>query len=396
MKSVYHLLAAAMLPALFLLASCQGGGQVDNNASIVPRSDVLEPDGGSIFLAVTATGDWTITLEYPAGTEDWATADPASGTGSRADVRLRYDANTSELERSVIIVLKPANGPSASASVTQKGVSSGDKPSAVGGYGEDTARPLWLELPATKTGDGRKFYAHDMTGYGYRGFKTSGVRNWSFYWDETEHMALWVAYPLNNSLKGTGSRTNEWGFDPLIAVDKQPSLIGGSYGGGWTRGHQLPSADRLSHDANVSTFYGTNMTPQEYNFNSFIWGNLEGRVRDYAAKADTLYVVTGALFDNSQARSGTSSGFAVKIPTHYFKALLYSGPSSYATGGYMMAGFFLPHDTSIAKGNCLDYMMSIDALEQQTGIDFFPNLAGVLGKAAADALEAEAPSKFWK
>ena len=86
----------------------------------------------------------------------------------------------------------------------------------------------------------------------------------------------------------------------------------------------------------------------------------------------------------------------VRIPTHYFKALLYKGPSTYATDGYMAAGFFLPHDTSISKASCLNYIRSIDTLEKETGIDFFPNLVALIGKDKADALEAAEPSKWWK
>ena len=40
--------------------------------------------------------------------------------------------------------------------------------------------------------------------------------------------------------------------------------------------------------------------------------------------------------------------------------------------------------------------MSIDELEEQTGIDFFPNLVGKIGKESADKIEAAAPSAWWK
>ena len=375
-----------------LLASC--GEKADDTAAIVPRSDEVGADGGSIFVSVTAAGAWTISLEYPDGTADWATADPANGEGSRSDVRLRYDANDSDDGRSVTMVLK-SGGTKVSATVFQMGRKSGIP--GYGGYGHDVTAVRWLEVPATVENDGRSFFTHDMNGGGYVSASQSGVRNWSFYWDFNEHMSLWVAYPLNNSLKGTGGRSNEWGLDPLLPVEMQPNLIGGSYGGGWTRGHQIPSADRVGNrQANISTFYGTNMTPQQYDFNSYIWAGLEGRVRDYASKADTLYVVTGALFDSSTQYSGTSSGFAVKIPTHYFKALLYRGPSTYATNGFMAAGFLLPHDKGIAKGDYLDYIMTIDELERKTGIDFFPNLASAIGEGAADEIEAGPLTKFWK
>ena len=387
------LLIITAAAALFLSVSCDKG--IEDSVTIKPRAGEVGAEAGSLFVSVTAKADWTISLEYPEGEGGWAAADPASGTGSRADVRLRYEANEGDVARLVVLVLTPARGASARASVYQLGVNSGVPGHE--GLGQDVTQARWLEIPATVAGDGRSFFVHDMEGGKYVNAQQSGVRNWSFYWDFAEHMSLWVAYPLNNSLKGSGGRTNEWGFDPLLPAEMQPDITGGSYGGGWNRGHQLPSADRVGNRAaNVSTFYSTNMTPQNGPFNSNIWANLEARVRDYASKSDTLYVVTGALFDDSDRYSGTYAGFAVKIPTHYFKALLYRGPSTYATDSFMSAGFLLPHDGSISGESYLNYIMSIDELESKTGIDFFPNLATVIGAPKSDAIESAAPSKFWK
>ena len=379
-----------LLPLAFLLVlvSCDTAEE-DGAVSIVPRSNEVNSDGGSVWVNVTASASWIIDLEYPEG-GSWAVMDPSSGEGSRSDVRLRYDANSGSGSRRVTMVLRTAGGSVATATVTQLG------PEAVNTNGYDTAPWGWLELPATRDGDGLAFYAHNNDGGKYVNARQDGTRNWSMYWSDEEHMAQWVAYPLNKSLIGNGSRSNAWGFDPLIPIARQPNLTGGSYGGGWTRGHQLPSADRLTYKQNVTTFYGTNMTPQQYDFNGGIWAGLEGKVRSYAGSADTLYVVTGCLWADSEQRTGMSSGFAVRVPTHYFKALLFRGKSTYAPDGYMEAGYLLPHDSSIAGGNFLDYIMSIDELESKTGIDFFPGLADLIGKDKADALEAQTPSKWWK
>ena len=48
----------------------------------------------------------------------------------------------------------------------------------------------------------------------------------------------------------------------------------------------------------------------------------------------------------------------------------------------------MPHSSSIAGGAYSDYAVSIDELEQLTGIDFFPNLKMIIGGDAADAIEA--------
>ena len=386
-----HIFALAFL---LLLASCDNREE-GGDLYVVPRSTEISADGGSVWVTVTASGSWIIDLEYPGGEASWATMDPSSGEGSRSDIRMRYDANDSELSRSVALVLRSGTR-EARALVTQIGVG-GEEISEVNPNGFDKAPYGWLELPATREGDGLMFFAHNNDGGKWTSTSKDGIRNWSMYWDGEEHMALWVAYPLNKKLIGNGTRTNAWGLDPLIPYSQQPNLTGGSYGGGWTRGHQIPSADRLTFAQNISTFYGTNMTPQQYDFNGGIWAQLEGKVRSYAGLSDTLYVVTGCQYAASTQYTGNSSGFYVKVPTHYFKALLYKGNSTYASSeGYMAAGFLLPHDMSISYGNCLDYIMTVDELEAFTGIDFFPNLSALIGREKADAVEALEPSKWWK
>lgn len=383
-------LTVIALSLLVALAGCQK----EDKVSIQARSTYVSAEADGQFVTVTATGSWKLTLDYPSGTGGWASVNPSEGSGSMSDVRFKYEANTSDEARQVTLVLTPAKGAAARVTITQGAKAEEAVP---GNYGYDVAAMDWLELPATKAGDGREVLVHAMDGGKYLGRNTSGTRNWSCYWDYEAHMSLWVAYPLNNSLKGSGSRSNEWGWDKLLPHNLQPDITGGSYGGGWTRGHQIPSADRLaSRAANVSTFVPTNMTPQAYDFNGEIWARLEEKVRNYAGKADTLYVVTGALWSTSTRTSGNATGFYVKIPTHYFKALLYKGSSTYAkdTDGYMMAGFLLPHDNGIAGGNFQDYRMTIDELEAQTGIDFFPNLEK-RNKALSQQLEAAQPNGFW-
>ncbi len=398
MRGNLHILAFAFL--LSFLWGCQK--ESEDKVSVTLRDNTVTAAAQEVFVGVTATGSWTISLQFPSGGQ-WASVNPVSGSGSRSDIRLKFQENTEEDPRSLTITVTPANGQSASATVTQLGK---DPDPVIGSYGYDVAPMGWLELPACVQGDGREVLAHDMKGNKYVNKAVSGTRNYSCYWDYDDHLSLWVAYPLNNSLKGSGSFDYSWGFDPIIPEALQPDITqhsygGTAYGGGnWNRGHQLPRADRQTSPSAVSsTCYPTNMTPQDGKFNSGIWGKLETQVRNRASKADTLYVVTGCLFDGSSKYTSPYSDtrYAVKVPTHYFKALLYKGSSSEATGsdGYMMCGFFLPHDTAISGKEYSDYMVSIDVLEERTGIDFFPNLEK-RNKSLSVQLEKVEPNRtFW-
>ena len=380
------------LPEL-LYGTSGSGGDDDVEEAVVPRKTTLEAEAGTMFISVTASGKWTLEADYPSGTEEWVTLDPSEGVGSKGDVRMRFTENTGD-SRSVTLALVTSTGVNATVVIKQLG--RGELENSMGDYGFDVAPMDWLEIPACKAKDGRDLLVHSMAGGKYRSNAVDGVRNWSCYWDYKEHLSLWVAYPLNNSLKGTGKRKDSWGYDPLLPVSIQPDITR-TYGGGWTRGHQIPAADRYTPaSAHASTYYPTNMTPQDYDLNAGIWANLEQAVRDYASYSDTLYVVTGCIIDGVVRTSGTNTGFAVKVPSYYYKALLYRGTygDARSNGGFMASAFLLPHTSSIAKGNYKSYIMTVDQLEEQTGIDFFPNLVNAVGKSTADKIESTL-SSWW-
>ena len=252
-----------------------------------------------------------------------------------------------------------------------------------GGQDDPNPVPKWMELPAVEQNDDCKFYSHDMRLAGRT------VRNYSFLWDRDNLVAHWVAYPLNSSLIGNGDRTDEWGYDPKVPKDEQPVLFNG-FQGGYDRGHQLPSADRYTD--NESTFYFTNMTPQLGSLNQKMWEALESRVRDWARTADTLYVVTGCVLEGSLGTARDNNGTAVTVPGGYFKAVLrYQPSSSIGYGGYVAAGFFFEH-RSYGNGSITSDMgMSIDELEERTGLDFFVNLKEKY-PTLADKIEAQDPA----
>lgn len=133
------------------------------------------------------------------------------------------------------------------------------------------------------------------------------------------------------------------------------------------------------------TFYATNMTPQQGNFNQVKWGAVEGKVRNMACK-DTLYVVTGAYFGGEHhssidAQTTDRSGNKCPTPTHYYKALLRTKKGN--TGKRIdeiddanqlrAIAIWMEHantgeDKTITKADCI----SVEELEKITGFIFFP------------------------
>ena len=246
----------------------------------------------------------------------------------------------------------------------------------------------WLELPAMDNPN-LEYYAHR--------FKMDGniYRNYSFGWSQKDRVALWVAYPLCRLYtSGSVGRTDAWALDPFLGSDSAAPFSG--YAGDYARGHQLPSADRqCCYEANAQTFYGTNMTPQLNEHNEGIWANLENKVRGYANTSDTTYVVTGVMVSATSEIQKDSYDKNVTVPDAYFKAVLKYSPSS-AHGTWNAIAFYLEHRAysgSVGK----EHSMSIDELEEMTGLDFFVNLPAKVGETQAAEIESTDPatSSVW-
>lgn len=379
-KLSLRLLAVVSLAVLAVACDMLGGKKYDSDLSITLNPESAGKEAGEVSVVVRASGTWILDLDFD-GKESWAKLSHDSGTGYKSNIKLSYDANKTGASRSVYVIVSTEND-AAEVRFTQTADGAGPD----GGTADATSCG-WMELPETKSGDGLLWAWHTMTTGSKR------VRNYSFYWSSTEHLALWVAYPLNKGLIGGGDRTNKWDiFDPLIPRSEQANTWNGGFGRGYDRGHQLPSADRLYLDGNVQTFYPTNMTPQRSQFNQNIWAKLEGTVRSWAnslnSATDTLYVVTGCVVNGStSSRQAGRSGPYVTVPTAYYKALLRYSRSS----GYSGCAIWLDHETDRSTVDKRD-MMSIAALEEKLGIDLFVNLPAKVGDAKAAEIEAKAPT----
>ncbi|MBR6055492.1 MAG: DNA/RNA non-specific endonuclease [Bacteroidales bacterium] len=378
MQKIFSWLKTAA-PVAVLLALSLAAVSCKDKYELIPVLTLAEArvsgSGGSVELTVGAAAHWTLSAEYLCEETGWCSFDPAEGDGF-ATVSISCEQNPSSNPRDVRIVIRtPEN--KVSTILTQTGAAS-------------TGVPQWLELPRMGR-SGLIFAPHDMNGNPYINLKTSGIRNWSCYFDPDAAISPWVAYPLNPGLRGSGERVDKWGeIDPCVPEDKQINLGGGSYGGGWVRGHQLPSADRLASEANRSTFYSTNITPQNYDFNGGIWLDLENKVRVYSAASDTLYVCTGAKYDSSSAWSGTSRGRAARVPDAYYKVLLRYKKGD-PTGEFSAAAFYLPHSASIAGEDFMNYATTVKDVESKTGEVFFASFASIYGEAMATEIKTADP-----
>ena len=391
----FGLIPRLLLPALLLLlAACCGPKQlVEEEFEVsIPESEISS-EGRSVFVRVSAEVSWTLEIVPPV---DWASLSVTSGSGCLNSILLTCTDNTGDDVRALTVVATAADGKrTSSATLVQRKYVA---PAPTGGNtlgGSASKAPFnWLELPATNASDGLDFFWHlvDLNG--------NTVRNYSFYWNYTDRVSMWVAYPLCGMYLGNQGRSEAWGYDPLMPAARQQNVSGGYKEGnnGWyARGHQIPSADRTANYAmNAMTFFGTNMTPQNNDFNSGIWATLEGKVRAWAEQSDTLYVVTGCVLDGAKYYAIDRSGEKITVPTAYFKAVLrYSKNTTVSATGYSGAGFWFEHKNYNGGAPLLrTQSMSLSDLEAKLGYTLFVNLPERVGTANAAAIKAEEPTSL--
>lgn len=340
---------------------------------------------GSQYISVRCNGTWTLSLVSDEGEVSWARLSAVQGAGDKSNIVFTYDKNDTEHARELRIVLSSGTKWTdcifVQAAVAQEVVPEPGKPSAAG---TDLSKVSWMELPALDNPN-LGYYTHSFSMNGQK------YRNYSFGWSQKDRIALWVAYPLSRVyMSGYDGRTEAWALDPSLGSLSAAPF--GGYAGSYARGHQLASEDRqCCYEANAQTFYGTNIVPQiQENFNGGIWATLEGRVREFARSADTLYVVTGVVVSSSSKKETDSYGNSVTVPDAFFKALLKYSKSS-TLGVWNAAAFYYKH-TTYSGGVQKSHSMSIDKLEEMTGIDFFANLPAKIGDVAAANVEKQDPA----
>ena len=397
---MFKFAAVVMAVCGLVLTSCEQSDSKDGPFEVALKKTSVSPDKGTQFVSVKCAGDWTLSLVAEDGADiDWARLNATSGKGNKTNVQLSYDGNEAQVSRTLVVVLS-SGSKSETCSMVQQALGAAPEPEEP----EEPEKPeepdaptdletaQWLELPAMDDPN-LEYYSHS--------FKMDGVtyRNYTFGWSQKDYTSVWVAYPLCTMYTNKkANRTNKWAYDPILGPTLSPAPFDG-YAGNYDRGHMLPSADRLCcYDANVQTFYSTNIVPQDATHNQNIWESLESKIRTIANSSDTTYIVTGVMIKNPIGyttdstkdeygnRRNTSDLKTLPVPSHFFKAVLrYSKTST--LGQWNAAGFYYEHTS-----NAQQQLISIDKLEELTGIDFFVNLASVVGETQAARIEASVPN----
>jgi len=320
----------------------------------------INANGGGFIIRVKADGTW-----QASSSETWCTLSRTSGNGN-GSISGYMKANTGA-ERSVIITIIAGKE---EAKFTLKQLA-GNGSNPVPDPEKPSGYASMLEIPALKGGSMNQFITHTTKRNG-KDYPTYSLE----YSYKYKH-SYWIAYRFDNTTGGNVGRNEAYKPDPEL-----PSQYAAKHNdytnSGYTRGHLCASSDRqYSKEANQQTFYMSNISPQSgngFNQSGSAWNTGEDKVQAWgyniSRSTDTLYVVKGGTIGEGMIKGYIKNEIA--IPKYFFMAVLFRSGDNYKA-----IGFYMPHENlkdDPDKKDPKKYLMSIDALEQETGIDFFHNL----------------------
>lgn len=179
----------------------------------------------------------------------------------------------------------------------------------------------------------------------------------------------WVAWELTEDEVNCAAvkRTNDFRGDPRVPAKHRVEAFDYK-DSGFDRGHMCPAGDmKWSADAMSESFYMSNMCPQAKVLNQQWWEHLESACRRWAGREQRIYICCGPIYDKSSKASYIGKETRVRVPDGFFKVVL-----SLQKGKEKAIGFIYRNTNE--RQTMGDAATTVDAVEEITGLDFFPSL----------------------
>jgi endonuclease G len=222
-------------------------------------------------------------------------------------------------------------------------------------------------------------------------------------YDTVIHLPLWTSYLLTKDwADDTRTRADCFRDDPRIFPDGNQKTCSYYSGSGYNRGHISPRNDfNRSASAMQNTYIFSNIVPQKAPHNQSTWRYTEAYVNELAEELDSIFVVTGILFDydgnampdDRDSIPTISEDRPLPIPSHFYKIVV----KPYSETEMNSLAFIVPHDSVWRnQRETLDYledscMNTIDRIEQVSGFNFFWRLDNEL----EEGLEEKSLEELW-
>ncbi|MBR1920491.1 MAG: DNA/RNA non-specific endonuclease [Kiritimatiellae bacterium] len=202
-------------------------------------------------------------------------------------------------------------------------------------------------------------------------------------WSPSLRRPVWCAYHV------VPKPVNDVGERPAFQRDKtaanapSPSAYDRS---GYDRGHMVPNfaiVTRYGAAAQKKTFLTSNISPQSPALNRGVWRDFEHRIASlWTARYGEMWVVVGSVPSKSREKIGDAG---IDVPDQYFQLVV-------AQEGLDVRALAVLLDQSADRREwAARHIVTIDELEERTGLDFLPDLPAFI----QDPLEAELPTRLW-
>ena len=201
-------------------------------------------------------------------------------------------------------------------------------------------------------------------------------------WSDRLRHPVWCAYHVKREARHpTGNRPS---FTKDLSVPAAPAP--GDYTkSGYDRGHMVPNyaiVTRYGEESQRLTFKMTNISPQRPELNRGVWRDVEHRIADlWTARYGEIWVVVGCISRGREKIGQTG----IDVPTDYYQVIM-------AQEGMDIRALAVVIPQSVGWGAwAARHIVSIDELEELTGLDFNPDLPSFI----QTPLEAELPTRLW-
>ena len=201
--------------------------------------------------------------------------------------------------------------------------------------------------------------------------------------------ADWVAYRLTpQEVAGTVDLNRSWRPDPWLTDDEtlEPSgpddYTGASAAHDYQRGHQAPLASFKGSQAARELNYLSNITPQRANLNAGPWARLEEAVRDHVRRWNTVWVMTGPLYETPMLPLPRANEPHV-VPSGYWKIIAVWEGSEVS-----LAAFIMTQDVE-RDADIRTFATSVSEVESRAGLNFFYELPTVIQIELESAVQIE-------
>ncbi|WP_298477953.1 DNA/RNA non-specific endonuclease [uncultured Maribacter sp.] len=205
---------------------------------------------------------------------------------------------------------------------------------------------------------------------------------YSLSYNEPYEQAEWVAYALHKKDLTSDDRKRPYFIeDPKV---KTKSADWRNYkGSGYDRGHLCPAGDRrFSKQAYNETFYTSNISPQNRDFNAGVWNILEMKTRYWAKKYGSIFVITGGILKRGLPEIGDED---VAVPNYFYKIIARGDEKNLKAVAFIM-------ENKESSAPIKEFLVPIDVIEKETGIDFFKELS----EKNQSKIEAKVSDRDWK